>query len=214
MITLDKVIDMMPSIMNENTIKYASKAITTKNFHTKAIANYMKNNEYNLEGFYQYYADNEHEVYFIYSSDIDRRITTDSLSMRDGVSVDMIFADNIFNKSANDADMISRIEGVISLISLENTKYNAMLALYTMDMILPEYMDIDVREAINKFNAMDIKEKDELNKFIDEYIDSDDKREYILSNIECDNGDFVTKSWQIYDILIKDKDNLKTENKE
>lgn len=214
MITLDKVIDMMPSIMNENTIKYASKAITTKNFHTKAIANYMKNNEYNLEGFYQYYADNEHEVYFIYSSDIDRRITTDSLSMRDGVSVDMIFADNIFNKSANDADMISRIEGVISLISLENTKYNAMLALYTMDMILPEYMDIDVREAINKFNAMDIKEKDELNKFIDEYIDSDDKREYILSNIECDNDDFVTKSWQIYDILIKDKDNLKTENKE
>ena len=201
MINYDRLIDMIPTIMKDNTLKYASKSIRTKNYHTRAITNYMKSRNWNMEGFYLYYSDNEEEIYFVYSDYVSKYRITESMVMRDGITVNLIFADNVFNKNKTDAELIRNINQAIYEVE-SDYNYSHMITLYAIDHCLNDYLDREAREMIEAEKdtsiIFDKHDKKEALEFINEYMDSDDKKDFILSIIEAKDYTYIDRAEVVF----------------
>ena len=201
MINYDQLIDMIPTIMKDNTLKYASKSIRTKNYHTRAITNYMKSRNWNMEGFYLYYSDNEEEIYFVYSDDVSKYRITESMVMRDGITVNLIFADNVFNKNKTDAELIRNINQAIYEVE-SDYNYSHMITLYVIDHCLNDYLDREAREMIEAEKdtsiIFDKHDKKEALEFINEYMDSGDKKDFILSIIEAKDYTYIDRAEVVF----------------
>ena len=201
MINYDRLIDMIPTIMKDNTLKYASKSIRTKNYHTRAITNYMKSRNWNMEGFYLYYSDNEEEIYFVYSDDVPKYRITESMVMRDGITVNLIFADNVFNKNKTDVELIRNINQAIYEVE-SDYNYSHMIRLYAIDHCLNDYLDREEREMIEAEKdtsiIFDKHDKKEALEFINEYMDSDDKKDFILSIIEAKDYTYIDRAEVVF----------------
>ena len=213
MINYDRLIDMIPTVMKDNTLKYASKSIRTKNYHTRAITNYMKSRNWNMEGFYLYYSDNEEEIYFVYSDDVPKYRITESMVMRDGITVNLIFADNVFNKNKTDAELIRNINQTIYELESDYnfakfgfykalSFYSHMITLYAIDHCLNDYLDREAREMIEAEKdtsiIFDKHDKKEVLEFINEYMDSDDKKDFILSIIEAKDYTYIDRAEVVF----------------
>lgn len=204
MINYDKIIDMIPTIMKDSTLKYASKSIRTKNYHTKAIVNYMKSRNWNMEGFYLYYSNSDHEIYFVYSMDVSKFRITETLSMRDGTVVDLVFADNIFNKNKTDGNLLDNMNQAIYEVE-SDFNHSHILTLYAIDHCLHDYLDREARELIENEREdsaiFDKYNKENVLNFIDEYMESDDKKDFILSIIESKDYNYLDRADVIYDMI-------------